>query len=206
MAVKPLAEIPTLVSLYRAGTLAAPSPRPSTPPRDSINWRVSLIHADITKLQLDAVVNAANSSLLGGGGVDGAIHAAAGPYLLDECRRLGGCPTGHAVLTGGHRLPSKYIIHAVGPVYDRKGSRESEALLRSCYDDILRIAADNGLHSIGLCSISTGLYRYPPRNAAEVACQAVRRFLLSDRGREMQRVVFVTFTDANETAYREMIS
>src|SRR5512146_2513370 len=130
--------------------------------------RIEVAQGDITSFDVDAIVNAANSSLLGGGGVDGAIHAAAGPGLLEECRRLGGCPTGEAKMTGGHRLPARHVIHTVGPIW-RGGSDREEEVLRSCYRGALVLALDHGLRRIACPAISTGAFGFPLERATRVA-------------------------------------
>lgn len=138
--------------------------------------RLAVVQADITTLEVDAIVNAANSSLLGGGGVDGAIHRAAGPGLLAECRDLGGCPAGHAKLTAGHRLPARFVIHAVGPVWNG-GQHGEDELLASCYRESLRLAEAHQCHSLAFPAISTGIYGFPQDRAADIAVAACRGWL-----------------------------
>jgi O-acetyl-ADP-ribose deacetylase (regulator of RNase III) len=165
--------------------------------------RLIVTRGDITRLDVDAIVNAANSSLLGGGGVDGAIHDAAGPQLLAECRQLGGCPTGEAKLTRGYNLPARYVIHTVGPVWSGDGERE-DALLASCYRRCLEIAEQNGLASMAFPSISTGAYGFPIARAAEIAVREIRAFLAAH---ELPAVVtVVTFAGGDEQVYRRALA
>lgn len=156
-----------------------------------IDFRMSVIEADITTLALDAIVNAANESLLGGGGVDGAIHRAAGPELLAECRAVGGCPTGEARITKGYRLKARHVIHTVGPVW-RGGVQGEDELLAGCYRRSLELARVHGIVSVAFPAISTGVYRFPPDRAAGIAVATVAAFLAGD-GRAMERVVFCCF-------------
>lgn len=165
--------------------------------------RMQVILGDITELDVDAIVNAANSSLLGGGGVDGAIHRAAGPALLEECRRLGGCPTGEARITGGHRLRAGHVIHTVGPVY--AGGRSGEAaLLRSCYLESLRLAEAAGARSIAFPCISTGVYRYPKAEACTIAVRAVSDWLAGHALPES--VIFCCYGAEDAALYRARLS
>jgi O-acetyl-ADP-ribose deacetylase (regulator of RNase III) len=160
---------------------------------------MSVVQGDITRLDVDAIVNAANRSLLGGGGVDGAIHRAAGPGLLAECALLGGCPTGHAKITGGHGLKARHVIHAVGPVYH--GGRSGEAaVLRSCYVESLKLASEAGFRSIAFPCISTGIYGYPKEEACTVAVAAVEEWLATHELPES--VIFCCFGAEDAGLYR----
>ncbi|MCK9907630.1 O-acetyl-ADP-ribose deacetylase [Microbacteriaceae bacterium K1510] len=156
------------------------------------NTQLEIVVADITTLDVDAIVNAANRSLLGGGGVDGAIHRAAGPQLLEECRTLGGCDTGDAKITRGYRLKARHVIHAVGPVWNGGGSNE-EALLASCYRTALDLAADHRLASIAFPAISTGIYRFPADRAARIAIETVASTVTA-QPRGLTRAIFCCFS------------
>ncbi len=163
--------------------------------------RIGIQQGDITRLEVDAIVNAANTRLLGGGGVDGAIHRAAGPELLAECRGLGGCPTGEARLTKGYRLPARYVIHTVGPVY--RGRPEDPRLLESCYVNTLKLAAGRQLESIAFPAISCGVYGYPLEAACKIAVDTTLAFLANHPG--LQRVVFVLFSDSDRRVYEDYL-
>ncbi|MBP5609113.1 MAG: O-acetyl-ADP-ribose deacetylase [Lachnospiraceae bacterium] len=163
---------------------------------------IKFMVADITTLEVDAIVNAANKTLLGGGGVDGAIHAAAGSKLLEECKKLGGCETGQAKITGGYDLPAKYIIHTVGPVYT--GSSRDAAELYSCYYGSLDLAAENDIHSIAFPGISTGVYGYPKPEAAMIAVKAVVNWLDEHKDYGMQ-VNIVCFSNADYKVYEQVV-
>jgi len=164
--------------------------------------KIEVLQADITTLAVDAIVNAANTSLLGGGGVDGAIHRAAGPELFDECYQIGGCPTGEARLTNGHRLPATYVIHAVGPVWTG-GERGEPELLAGCYRSVFRIAREKEIRSIAFPAISCGVYRFPVDRAVKIAvAETVAELISSDA---VQKVIFACFGDEIYDAYRREV-
>ncbi|MCD4774322.1 MAG: O-acetyl-ADP-ribose deacetylase [Bacteroidales bacterium] len=163
--------------------------------------KIELIKADITKLEVDAIVNAANTSLLGGGGVDGAIHRAAGRELLEECKTLGGCATGNAKITKGYNLPAKFIIHTIGPVWNG-GIRNENELLTQCYQNSLNLAIENNCSSIAFPNISTGVYRFPKQQAAEIAISTVENFLSENK---INKVYFVCFDDENYNIYKNIL-
>ena len=164
--------------------------------------RMVVSQADITRLAVDAIVNAANESLLGGGGVDGAIHRAAGPQLLEECRTLGGCPTGQAKITAGYRLPAKFVIHAVGPRY-RDGAQGEAGLLAGCYSESLTLAVSNDVRTIAFPAISCGIYGYPIPEAAAIAVRTVALFL--QRNDSIRQVTFACFGRDVLAAYQAVL-
>ncbi len=164
--------------------------------------RIEVIQADITKLKVDAIVNAANRTLLGGGGVDGAIHRAAGPKLLEACRKLNGCETGQAKITKGYALPAKYVIHTVGPVW-HGGMHNEAALLASCYRESLKLAAEYQCESIAFPAISCGIYGFPIEQAAEIAMCEVKQFLSENAS--IKKIYFVCFSDAILDLYSQRI-
>ncbi len=163
--------------------------------------KISVVIGDITKQEVDAIVNAANNTLLGGGGVDGAIHRAAGHELLEECRKIGGCETGKAVITKGYNLPAEYVIHTVGPVW-RGGSHGEAELLASCYKESLKLAVERGIRTIAFPSISTGAYGYPVELAAPIAVNTVAEFVDSASSSSIEEVRFVCFHEKTYEIYR----
>jgi O-acetyl-ADP-ribose deacetylase (regulator of RNase III) len=167
----------------------------------SVLNRMQVMQGDITQVVVDAIVNAANTSLLGGGGVDGAIHRAAGPELLAECRTIGGCPTGEARMTKGYKLPARYVIHTVGPVY--KGRPQDARLLRSCYQNSLELAASKDLGAIAFPAISCGVYGYPIQQASQIAIETCADFLRRHPG--FERIVFVLFSDGDRAVYQKLL-
>jgi len=164
--------------------------------------RIEVARGDIIKLEVDAIVNAANTTLLGGGGVDGAIHRAAGPELLAECRTLGGCAAGEAKITRGYRLPSRFVIHSVGPVW-RDGKHGEPETLANCYQNSLQVAVENGIRTIAFPAISCGAYRYPVQEAAHIAVKTTREFLRNDDN--IENVIFVLWSEDIYDAYCQLL-
>ena len=164
--------------------------------------QVEIFKGDITKQKVDAIVNAANTTLLGGGGVDGAIHRSAGKELLDECKKLGGCKTGEAKLTSGYNLPAKNVIHTVGPIWNGGKNNEDELLTR-CYRNSLKLAVENGVKSIAFPAISTGVYKFPLERATKIAINEVTKFLNDND--EIEKVIFVAFDDSTYNCYEEKL-
>lgn len=210
--------LPTLTNFYTSGELTVPESvanpvlkalKDTIQPSAAINNKVVFYRGDITKLKADAIVNAANRMLMGGGGVDGAIHRAAGWELLDACIPLGGCATGEAKITAGFALPARYVIHTVGPVYDELDPQESNKLLANCYTNSLKLAvkadSESPIRTVAFCAISTGIYGFPSHAAAAQAVAAVRSFLSSEQGSQIDRVVFVTFEMKDVDAYKKAL-
>jgi O-acetyl-ADP-ribose deacetylase len=204
-----LADMPTLTALYERGDLAAlgPAATPAFAAHARLNARVALVSHDITRLGVDGIVNAANTSLLGGSGVDGAVHRAAGPRLLEACLPLRGCETGGAKMTDGFDLPARKIIHTVGPIHFKpeRVRGEHEAMLRSCYRKSLEVGEKAGLKSIAFCPIGTGIYSYPHGAAAEVAISEVRKFFQEGRGGCYNLVVFTNIDEEDQVAYEALL-
>ena len=171
-----------------------------------MNERIAVVRDDITKQNVDAIVNAANSSLMGGGGVDGAIHRAGGPAIVDECRKIiaaqGSCKTGDAVITSAGNLPAHFVIHTVGPVWNG-GNKDEPRLLESCYRKSLELAVENEVKTIAFPNISTGIYGFPKKQAADIAVYAVQSFLLTYQS--LEKVVFVCFDDENLHLYQALL-
>lgn len=202
---KPLSlkAIPTISNLYHAELLTPSSEEDLPSPNQQYNDKISLIQHDITKLEVDAIVNAANTRLLGGGGVDGAIHRAAGPRLVEECATLGGCDTGFAKITDAYNLPCGKVIHAVGPIF--KTLPKSEPLLRSCYRTAFRLAVENDCKSIAFPAISCGVYGYPSKHAARAAVREALAFLKTPEASSMERIIFCNFMDRDVDAYTDFL-
>lgn len=163
---------------------------------------IEIFKGDITKLKVEAIVNAANNSLLGGGGVDGAIHRAAGPKLLEECQILNGCETGEAKITKGYNLPAKFVIHTVGPIWNG-GSLKEDELLTNCYNNSLKLAVQNKIKTIAFPAISTGVYRFPLNRASNIAISTTKKFLTENN--QIEKVVFVCFDEITYQTYKQLL-
>jgi len=204
-----LKDIKTIAQLYKDGVLKAVAPkRHRWNPEPKFLERVSLYQGDITTLEVDSIVNAANRSLLGGGGVDGVIHTAAGPMLLEECRLLNGCRTGQSKITRGYDLPARHIIHTVGPIFKSKNKEEKlekAEQLGSAYRTSLGLAIENSIRHVAFPSISTGVYSYPIRDATRIALNEVRTVLESEHGNELERVIFVVWSNQDRIVYESLI-
>jgi O-acetyl-ADP-ribose deacetylase len=170
--------------------------------RNELDMKIDIVRGDITKLEVDAIVNAANTTLLGGGGVDGAIHRAAGPELLAECRMLGGCEPGRAKITRGYRLPARFVIHTVGPIW-RGGKHEEAETLVNCYRNSLRLAMENGIKTIAFPAISCGAYGYPIQAAVGIALKTAREFLANTD--KIDKVIFVLWSEEIYEVYRQAL-
>jgi len=170
--------------------------------KKNLDSKIDIVRGDITKLEVDAVVNAANTTLLGGGGVDGAIHRAAGPELLAECRTLGGCKAGEAKITRGYRLPARFVIHTVGPIW-RGGQDGEPETLANCYRNSLQVAVENGIKTIAFPAISCGAYGYPLQKAAQIAVKTTREFLAAED--KIDKVIFVLWSNDIYEAYRRLL-
>ncbi|ESK90842.1 macro domain-containing protein [Moniliophthora roreri MCA 2997] len=199
-----LSHIRTLSQLYKTAILKPASTATYTPNVAFLD-RISLFQGDITKLEVDSIVNAANESLLGGGGVDGAIHRAAGPQLLEECRGLNGADTGEAKITKAYKLPSRHVIHTVGPIYNDSDIDLKAKQLASCYKSSLILAVENACKHIAFPSISTGIYGYPITDATHIALRQVREFYETEEGDKLDRVIFVVFSDKDKDVYENLI-
>jgi len=199
-----LADIPSIAQLFLTRVLKA-VPKARYAPNMAFLDRISLFQGDITLLEVDSIVNAANRSLLGGGGVDGAIHSAAGRKLYEECKGLNGCETGDSKITSAYKLPSNHIIHTVGPVYSRSDVDTRAKQLESCYRTSLNLAVEKNLRHIAFPSISTGIYGYPIEDATHIALDLVRRFCESEVGNKLDRVIFVVWSNKDKEVYETLI-
>ncbi|KAK9237890.1 A1pp-domain-containing protein [Lipomyces kononenkoae] len=199
-----VSEIPTVLEEYARHSLHR-DPGVVHPPSAMLNRKLSVLREDITKVSADAIVNAANNRLAGGAGVNGAIQAAAGAQLLQECLTLNGCETGDAKITKGYMLPARHVIHTVGPIYYQHDRQVANRLLESCYLRSLQVAVENDVKTIAFPSISTGIFGFPIMEASPVALNTVRQFLQSAEGSTIERVIFVLFGKEDEQVYRMTI-